>query len=147
MKWIRLNGYLLLTCLLEMLLMAVGIFFEPSINFMSMIGIFLVPILTFVLLYVFKKDVHEKAIFLFSLLLVVLYFVEISLEYLIQPASTEVFGIVEYGLVAVLCVIAAIYFHEYAREGWLLSFLRSCVSTLAGVPSIVFGLFGLAFFL
>ncbi|MEI8243945.1 MAG: phosphate ABC transporter, permease protein PstA, partial [bacterium] len=44
-------------------------------------------------------------------------------------------------------VIAAIYFHEYAREGWLLSFLRSCVSTLAGVPSIVFGLFGLAFFI
>ena len=44
-------------------------------------------------------------------------------------------------------VIAAIYFQEYAREGWLLSFLRSCVSTLAGVPSIVFGLFGLAFFI
>ena len=44
-------------------------------------------------------------------------------------------------------VIAAIYFQEYAREGLLLSFLRSCVSTLAGVPSIVFGLFGLAFFI
>ena len=44
-------------------------------------------------------------------------------------------------------VIAAIYFQEYAREGALLSFLRSCVSTLAGVPSIVFGLFGLAFFI
>jgi len=44
-------------------------------------------------------------------------------------------------------VIAAIYFQEYATEGWVLSFLRSCVSTLAGVPSIVFGLFGLAFFI
>ncbi len=44
-------------------------------------------------------------------------------------------------------VIAAIYFQEYARDGRLLSFLRSCVSTLAGVPSIVFGLFGLAFFI
>ena len=44
-------------------------------------------------------------------------------------------------------VIAAIYFLEYARDGWLLTFLRSCVSTLAGVPSIVFGLFGLAFFI
>ena len=44
-------------------------------------------------------------------------------------------------------VIAAIYFQEYAKEGRLLSFLRSCVSTLAGVPSIVFGLFGLAFFI
>ncbi len=44
-------------------------------------------------------------------------------------------------------VIAAIYLCEYAREGRVVSFLRICVSTLAGVPSIVFGLFGLAFFL
>jgi len=44
-------------------------------------------------------------------------------------------------------IIAAIYFQEYAREGRVVFFLRSCVSTLAGVPSIVFGLFGLAFFI
>ena len=44
-------------------------------------------------------------------------------------------------------VIAAIYFQEYKREGRVVIFLRSCVSTLAGVPSIVFGLFGLAFFI
>ncbi len=44
-------------------------------------------------------------------------------------------------------VIAAVYFQEYAHGGWWLTFLRSCVSTLAGVPSIVFGLFGLAFFI
>jgi len=44
-------------------------------------------------------------------------------------------------------VIAAIYLCEYAKEGRLVSFLRICISTLAGVPSIVFGLFGLAFFL
>jgi phosphate transport system permease protein len=44
-------------------------------------------------------------------------------------------------------VIAAIYLCEYAREGRVISFLRICISTLAGVPSIVFGLFGLAFFL
>jgi phosphate transport system permease protein len=44
-------------------------------------------------------------------------------------------------------VIAAIYLCEYAREGRIISFLRICISTLAGVPSIVFGLFGLAFFL
>ena len=64
----------------------------------------------------------------------------------------EVLGTVYLTLGAMLLaipfgVIAAIYFQEYAREGWLLSFLRSCVSTLAGVPSIVFGLFGLAFFI
>ncbi len=44
-------------------------------------------------------------------------------------------------------IIAAIYFHEYSKEGALISFLRSCVNTLAGVPSVVFGLFGLAFFI
>ncbi len=46
-----------------------------------------------------------------------------------------------------LGVIAAIYFQEYAVEGAVMTFLRSCVNTLAGVPSIVFGLFGLAFFI
>ncbi len=44
-------------------------------------------------------------------------------------------------------VIAAIYLCEYARPSRTVSLLRSCISTLAGVPSIVFGLFGLAFFL
>ena len=44
-------------------------------------------------------------------------------------------------------VIAAIYLCEYSKEGRIVSFLRICISTLAGVPSIVFGLFGLAFFL
>ena len=44
-------------------------------------------------------------------------------------------------------IVAAIYFHEYATEGVAVAFLRSCVNTLAGVPSVVFGLFGLAFFI
>ena len=44
-------------------------------------------------------------------------------------------------------VIAAIYLCEYAKPTRTISLLRSCISTLAGVPSIVFGLFGLAFFL
>ncbi len=46
-----------------------------------------------------------------------------------------------------LGVIAAIYFTEYAKDGFFTSILRSANSTLAGVPSIVFGLFGLAFFI
>ncbi|HED30523.1 MAG TPA: phosphate ABC transporter permease PstA [Prosthecochloris aestuarii] len=46
-----------------------------------------------------------------------------------------------------LGVVAAIYFTEYAKENFLTSMLRSANSTLAGVPSIVFGLFGLAFFI
>jgi len=45
-------------------------------------------------------------------------------------------------------VIAAIYLAEFARENSkIVSLLRVFISTLAGVPSIVFGLFGLAFFI
>ena len=44
-------------------------------------------------------------------------------------------------------VVAAIYLIEYAKPGKIVTFLRTCISTLAGVPSIVFGMFGLALFL
>ena len=40
----------------------------------------------------------------------------------------------------------AIYLNEYARPGRLLRLIRLGISNLAGVPSVVFGLFGLAFF-
>lgn len=43
-------------------------------------------------------------------------------------------------------IIAAIYLVEYANDTWLVQMLRTCIGSLAGVPSIVFGLFGLAFF-
>ena len=46
-----------------------------------------------------------------------------------------------------LGIIAAIYLCEYSKDGKIISLIRICISTLAGVPSIVFGLFGLAFFL
>jgi phosphate transport system permease protein len=41
---------------------------------------------------------------------------------------------------------SAIYLSEYARPGRLLRFIRLSINNLAGVPSVVFGLFGLAFF-
>jgi phosphate transport system permease protein len=44
-------------------------------------------------------------------------------------------------------VIAAVYLSEFASTGRVISLMRVCISTLAGVPSIVFGLFGLAFFI
>ncbi|MBC7980030.1 MAG: phosphate ABC transporter permease PstA [Armatimonadetes bacterium] len=43
-------------------------------------------------------------------------------------------------------VIAAIYLREYAKQGLMVRIVRICVNNLAGVPSIVFGVFGLAFF-
>jgi len=43
-------------------------------------------------------------------------------------------------------VLAAIYLREYAKQGPLLRAIRISVYNLAGVPSIVFGVFGLGFF-
>ena len=43
-------------------------------------------------------------------------------------------------------VLAAIYLREYARDGWFLRMIRISVYNLAGVPSIVYGVFGLGFF-
>tara|TARA_B000000557_G_scaffold92491_1_gene74801 strand:+ start:3150 stop:4730 length:1581 start_codon:yes stop_codon:yes gene_type:complete len=46
-----------------------------------------------------------------------------------------------------LGVIAAVYLNEYAKPGKFLNLVRICVNNLAGVPSIVFGVFGLGFFI
>lgn len=43
-------------------------------------------------------------------------------------------------------VIAAVYLREYARQGLLTRIIRIAVNNLAGVPSIVYGVFGLGFF-
>ena len=48
--------------------------------------------------------------------------------------------------VAPLGVLAALYLREYAKQGLLVRIVRIAVNNLAGVPSIVFGMFGLAFF-
>ncbi len=43
-------------------------------------------------------------------------------------------------------ILAALYLREYARQGPLVRAIRIAVNNLAGVPSIVFGMFGLGFF-
>jgi phosphate transport system permease protein len=48
--------------------------------------------------------------------------------------------------VAPFGVLAALYLREYAREGVVVRVVRIAVNNLAGVPSIVFGVFGLGFF-
>jgi phosphate transport system permease protein len=45
-----------------------------------------------------------------------------------------------------LGVIAGIYLREYAKEGFMVRLVRIAVNNLAGVPSIVYGIFGLGFF-
>ncbi len=44
-------------------------------------------------------------------------------------------------------VLAALYLREYAKQGPLVRTVRIAVNNLAGVPSIVFGVFGLGFFI
>ena len=48
--------------------------------------------------------------------------------------------------VAPFGVVTALYLREYAKQGTLVSIVRICVNNLAGVPSIVYGVFGLGFF-
>jgi phosphate transport system permease protein len=53
-------------------------------------------------------------------------------------------------LMAVTCfplgVLAGIYLGEYAKEGFVVRLVRIAVNNLAGIPSIVYGIFGLGFF-
>ncbi len=48
--------------------------------------------------------------------------------------------------VAPFGIMAALYLREYARQGPVVSAVRIAVNNLAGVPSIVYGVFGLGFF-
>lgn len=49
-------------------------------------------------------------------------------------------------VVTPLGVIAAVYLQEYAKPGFWTQLVRIAVNNLAGVPSIVYGVFGLGFF-
>ncbi|WP_092287128.1 phosphate ABC transporter permease PstA [Halopseudomonas sabulinigri] len=44
-------------------------------------------------------------------------------------------------------VLAAVYLREYAKQGFVTRTIRIAVNNLAGVPSIVYGVFGLGFFI
>jgi len=84
----------------------------------------------------------------------------ISWEFLTQPPRDSMTAggilpciigtiILSVGSMAVafpLGVCAAIYLNEYAKAGKLVRIIRLGIANLAGVPSVVFGLFGLAFF-
>ena len=74
-----------------------------------------------------------------------------------REANTEggvmpaIFGTVVMTLLLVVAVapfgiMAALYLREYAKQGILVSIVRVCVNNLSGVPSIVYGVFGLGFF-
>jgi len=49
-------------------------------------------------------------------------------------------------MVTPLGIMAAVYMREYAKQGLMIRIIRISVNNLAGVPSIVYGVFGLGFF-
>ena len=67
----------------------------------------------------------------------------------VYPAivGTVVMVLVMSLLVTPFGVLAAVYLHEYARQDWKTRLIRIVVNNLAGVPSIVYGVFGLGFFI
>jgi phosphate transport system permease protein len=73
---------------------------------------------------------------------------EANMEGGVLPA---IFGTVAMTLIMVVFVapfgvVTALYLREYARQGRIVSIVRVSVNNLAGVPSIVYGVFGLGFF-
>lgn len=101
-------------------------------------------------------------LFLFNILFFIFYrgFPALSFDFLIQY-PTE--GMTQGGILPAIvgtvlltlmtAVVAlpfgigcAIYLNEYAQDTWLTRSIRAAIRNLAGVPSIIFGLFGLALF-
>ncbi|MCS7312909.1 MAG: phosphate ABC transporter permease PstA [Acidobacteria bacterium] len=75
-----------------------------------------------------------------------------------REANTEggifpaIFGTVSMVLIMSLAVVpvgvmTALYLREYARQSWLTRVIRIAVNNLAAVPSIVYGVFGMGFFI
>jgi len=85
----------------------------------------------------------------------------LSLEFLIDEPRNNmseggigpaIFGTIAVTLLMVvftvpLGVCSAIYLNEYAKDTFFTRIIRTSINNLAGVPSIVFGLFGLGFFI
>ncbi len=62
-----------------------------------------------------------------------------------------IFGTIAMTLLMAICVVpfgvlASLYLREYAKAGFVVSMVRIAINNLAGVPSIVFGVFGMGFF-
>ncbi len=95
---------------------------------------------------------HVDAMLRPKLTLYLRYFVDDSIPgHFFGGVGPEIVGTLVITVLAVLFafpvgVISAAYLVEVAGENRVVRGIRMCINTLAGVPSIVFGLFGLAFF-
>lgn len=80
------------------------------------------------------------------------YFIDDSIPgHFFGGVGPEIVGTLLLTVLAILVamplgIVAAAYITECAGDNLVIMVIRTCINTLAGVPSIVFGLFGLAFF-
>lgn len=75
-------------------------------------------------------------------------FRHIDLTKLIEPIIATLYMVAISLLIsAPIGIGAAVYLNEYAKDGYFVRFIRFATETLAAVPSILFGLFGMMFFL
>ncbi|MCC8178788.1 MAG: phosphate ABC transporter permease PstA [Cloacibacillus sp.] len=54
--------------------------------------------------------------------------------------------LVSMGVVLPVGIMTGLYFAEYAKDTWIVRLMRISIRSLAGVPSVIFGLFGLSLF-
>ncbi len=87
-------------------------------------------------------------LFFFSILFYVLVGGLKNIAYVhIEPiVGTLLLVILTLSISAPISILTAIYLAEYKKKGKFITLLRTCIDTLNSVPSIVYGLFGLAFF-
>ena len=85
----------------------------------------------------------------------------ISLEFMFDDPKNNmteggifpaIFGTIAVTLIMIIIAVplgvcSAIYLNEYAKDTFFTRIIRTSINNLAGVPSIVFGLFGLGFFI
>ena len=66
----------------------------------------------------------------------------------IYPAIIGTFSLIQGSMLFAfpIGVMAGIYMNEYVKDGWWKRFIKLMTNNLAGIPSIVFGLFGMALF-
>ena len=118
---------------------------DIAIGLLRLSGWVIVAVLLFIIGYIFYHGLPDA----------------LSLHYLFSPPEGGRYdtGGIFYQILATIYLIigaiaasapvgifAAIYLTEYAPQNYLTNLIRFAIENLAGIPSIIYGLFGLAFF-
>ncbi|MBQ7775979.1 MAG: phosphate ABC transporter permease PstA [Lachnospiraceae bacterium] len=111
-----------------------------AIYFSALIAVFLI---VGIIVYVFVKGIHVVN---WSFLTTVTSALKQTTGILGNIVNTLYIILITLLIATPLGVGAAIYLNEYAKPGKLVSIIEFTTETLSGIPSVIFGLFGLMFF-